>query len=383
MGQRQEVVKKMKQPAKIRVLHLIDNLDLGGAQTAIFSFLKDFDRERFEVVLASMHANRKSLFFARAAELDIQVVSFSPRRWLPVYLVTLPFFLGRERFRVVHCHLYVSNWLGKPLAKLVRVPVIISHDHCYERFRFDSWWIAALDAWANSFANRILVIADSIRRELIEVEHVPAEKIEMMRNGLATKIVSPRARLLRKTIGGAGRFVPWKRFDRFLKIAHQLVLLDSTYRFFLAGGGPEEESLRLLAQDLGLAANVIWMGQLSGLEAFFAQIDLFVLTSEMEDIPMILMESMYHGVPTATIGLNEARASLSGDLLALVPNRSEEEWAKQIDEHFRNPERLWALGTKGRSRIERDFMAEQRIRRIEEIYEEELARIKGADSEKA
>jgi glycosyltransferase involved in cell wall biosynthesis len=364
----------MRQPAKIRVLHLIDNLDLGGAQTAIFSFLEDFDRERFDVVLASMHANRESLFFARAAELGIEVVPFSPRRWLPLYVVTLPLFILRGRFQVVHCHLYVSNWLGKPLAKLFRVPVIISHDHCYERFRFDSPWIAALDAWANGFANRILVIADSIRRELIRTERVPSEKIELMRNGLARKEVPPRPRTLRKTIGGAGRFVPWKRFDRFLTIAQQLVRLDSTYRFLIAGSGPEEDSLRQVAQESGLAENVIWMGQLPTLEKFFDEVDLFLLTSEMEDIPMILMEAMYHGVPTATVAVNKARESLSDDLLALDANQSEWEWAKQIDQYFLNPEFLWDLGLKGRARIEREFMAAQRIRRIEQIYWEELAR---------
>jgi glycosyltransferase involved in cell wall biosynthesis len=363
----------MKPPAKIRVLHLIDNLDLGGAQTAIFAFLEEFDRERFEVVLASMHANRRSLFFARAAELGIEVVSLSPRRWLPLYLFTLSLLILSRRFQVVHCHLYVSNWFGKPLAKLLGVPVIISHDHGYDRFRFDIPWIAALDAWANGFANRILVIANSIRRDLVAVERVPARKIVMMRNGLAPRELLPRPRRLRKTIGGAGRFVGWKRFDWFLKIAKQLVCLDSTYRFLIAGGGPEAESLRRLTQELGLAENVIWMGQLPALEKFFEEIDLFILTSEIEELPMILMESMYQGVPTATISINEARADLSGDILALDPNQSEKEWAQQIDQYFRNPERLWELGQKGRIRIEREFMATQRIRGIEQIYLEELA----------
>ena len=363
----------MKPPAKIRVLHLIDNLDLGGAQTAIFAFLEEFDRDRFDVVLASMHANRGSLFFARAAELGIEVVSLSPKRWLPLYLFTLPLIILRGRFQVVHCHLYVSNWFGKPLAKLFRVPVIISHDQCYDRFRFDIPWIAALDGWANGFANRILVIANSIRRDLIAVERVPAKKIVIMRNGLAAKKVLPRPRRLRKTIGGAGRFVQWKRFDRFLKIAKQLVRIDSTYRFLIAGGGPEEESLRRFAQESGLADNVIWMGQLPALENFFDEVDLFILTSELEDLPMILMESMYQGVPTATIAVNEARANLSPDILGLNPNQSEEEWAEQIDQYFRNPERLWELGQKGRIRIENEFMATQRIRRIEQIYLEELA----------
>jgi glycosyltransferase involved in cell wall biosynthesis len=358
---------------RTRVLHLIDNLDLGGAQTALFAFLEHVDHERFEVVLASMHANRNSIFFARAAELGIRVVSLSPRRWLPWYLISLLWVLLQGRFQVVHCHLYISNWLGKPLAKLFRVPVIISHDHCYERFRFDLPWIAAIDAWANRFSNRILVIADSIRRELIQVEQVPSEKIEIMRNGLAEQEVSPRQSILRKTIGGAGRFVAWKRFDRFLRIAKHLIELDPEYQFFVAGGGPEEKSLRKLAQDLGVAENVSWQGQLPTLDGFFQGIDFFILTSELEDLPMILVESMYHGVPTATIAVSEARESLADNLLALNKNQKETEWAQILHDYFQHPKRLWELGRKGRALIQNEYMAKDRIRRIEAIYSELLA----------
>ena len=51
---------------RIRVLHLIDSLELGGAQTALVAWLTSHDRSRFEVHLASMHGTRKSLFYQRA-----------------------------------------------------------------------------------------------------------------------------------------------------------------------------------------------------------------------------------------------------------------------------------------------------------------------------
>src|SRR5260370_20165299 len=115
---------------RTRILHLIDNLDLGGAQTVLFSCLAHAD-PKFEIVLASLHANRKALFWERAHALGFPVVALSPYRWLPVYLLTLPLLLWRNRFDVVQCHLLASNWLGKPLAQLFRVPLVISHDHIH------------------------------------------------------------------------------------------------------------------------------------------------------------------------------------------------------------------------------------------------------------
>jgi glycosyltransferase involved in cell wall biosynthesis len=353
---------------KIRVLHLIDNLDLGGAQTVLFGLLEYFDRSRFEIVLAAMHANRKSLFFARAVQLGVRVVPLSPKRWLPWYLVRLPWLLYRGRFDVVHSHLYASNWLGKPLAKLFQVPAVISHDHCYDRFRFDWPLISKLDAWTNQFADRILVIANSIRDELIETERVESEKIELMRNGLPARSFASRPLMVRKTVGAAGRLVAWKRFDQFLRVGKHLLELDSEYQFRLAGSGPHEQPLRLLAKELGISEKVSWSGELSNLDDFFGSIDLFLLNSEFEDLPMVLLEAMYHGVPSAAVATNASRAELAGDILALDPRDTEAGWARAIHALFQNPEGCQRLSERGRSLMEQEYMAENRVKRLESLY---------------
>src|SRR5271165_148279 len=357
---------------RIRVLHLIDNLDLGGAQTALFGMLEYFDRSRFEVVLAAMHAHQGSIFFARAGELGVRVIPLSPRRWLPWYLATLPGLLIRGRFDVVHCHLYVSNWLGKPLARLFGVPVVVSHDQCYDRFRFEWPLVAAIDALANRFADRILVIASSIREDLIKIERVPVEKIELMQNGLPDRPILRRRLNVRKTIGGAGRLVGWKRFDRFLLVGKHLLELDPDYRFILAGSGPDEQALRGLAKELGVSENLLWLGATPKLDDFFDSIDAFLLTSEFEDLPMVLLEAMYYGVPSAAVAINESRAHLAGHILALDPKDTESEWALAMHELMQNPEQCLELGDRGRALMRKEYMARDRVRRIERIYSELL-----------
>jgi glycosyltransferase involved in cell wall biosynthesis len=359
---------------RVRVLHLIDNLDLGGAQTALFGMLECVDRSRFEVVLAAMHAHRGSIFFARASESGFRVVPLSPRRWLPWYLASLPALLIRGRFDVVHCHLYVSNWLGKPLARLLGVPVVVSHDHCYDRFRFDWLLFAAIDAFANRFADRILVIANSIRDELIKVERVSAEKIVLISNGLPNLPLVRRRDNVRKTIGGAGRLVGWKRFDRFLRIAKHLLELDPEYRFILAGSGPDEPALRIFAKELGVSANLLWLGAPPQLDDFFDSINVFLLTSDFEDLPMVLLEAMNYGIPSAAVAVNEARLGIAGDILALDPKETESEWARAIHELMSNPERCLELGNRAHELMRKEYMAADRVRRIEQIYSELLAK---------
>lgn len=359
---------------RVRVLHLIDNLDLGGAQNVVFGLLEYFDRNRFEIVLATIHANRKSLYFKRAVELGVHLIALSPRRWLPCYLTTLPWLLFYGRFDVVHTHLYASNWLGKPLAKLFRVPVVISHDHCYDRFRFDWPVISKLDAWANGFADWILVIANSIREELVQTEQLPAGKIEIMRNGLPERSFPAKSPGVRKILGAAGRLVDWKRFDRFLRTGQQLLQLDSEYQLRLAGSGPLERSLRLLAEELGISRNLVWCGAVANMDDFFESIDLFLLTSEIEDLPMILLEAMYRGVPSAVVTVNASRAELAGNILDLDPQDTEAEWARAIHGLFQDPGGCVELSRRGQELMKREYMAEKRARRLEVLYNELVER---------
>src|ERR1700730_4007629 len=241
---------------RIRVLHLIDSLELGGAQTALLAWLTSYDRSRFEVHLASMHGTRKSLYYDRAEQLGIPVIFLSPRRFVPLYLFRLPLLLLRGRYEVAHCHLFASNWLGKPFARLLGVPVVISHDQCNDSFRANSTLVTLIDRLSNRCADQIFAVSASVRDYLIAFEKVRSARIRIIPNGLPDRAQSRRARCFAKIIGGAGRLVLKKTFGRFLRIARMLTEIDDSYRFVIAGSGPLEVELKREAAELGV--NVEW-----------------------------------------------------------------------------------------------------------------------------
>ena len=225
------------------------------------------------------------------------VVALSPRRWFPWYLISLPRLLLKGRFDIVQCHLYASNWLCKPLAKLLRVPVVISHDHCYDAFRFENLFARTVDRFTNLCADAIFVISEGIKEKLIQRESLPVEKFYLVQNGVTILPAPHQSKRTTKRIGAAGRFVFWKQFPRFLKVAKYLLEIDSSYRFILAGNGPEVERLQAISRELGIDDRVSWPGATPSLEPFFNNIDLFILTSALEDLPMVLLEAFSFRVP--------------------------------------------------------------------------------------
>jgi L-malate glycosyltransferase len=355
---------------KIRVLHLIDSLDLGGAQTLLLAWFQTYDRSQFEIRLAAIHGTRKSLFYQRVGESDIPVILLSPRRWMPFYLFSLPLLLISGRYDVVHCHLFASNWMGKPLARIFGVPVVISHDHCNDSARTGSALVTLLDGVANRFADRIFAVSRGIRDYLMKFENIPREKIRVVRNGIAQGMVTKRGNPPTKVIGGAGRLVPQKNFERFLRIARVLQELDASYRFLIAGSGPLDQLLRRKATELGI--KVEWLGAQSSLDQFFRSIDLFLLTSNFEGLPMTVLEALQSGVPAAAMAVDGLREEFTNELALLDPNASDAEIGGRIHALLQDRTELTAQIKRGIEVVSQRFSARTQIREIEREYQDLL-----------
>jgi glycosyltransferase involved in cell wall biosynthesis len=351
---------------KIRVLHLIDSLDLGGAQTVLLALLQTYDRSKFVVQIASMHGSRKSLYYDRVREAEILLTMLSPRRWLPLYLIRLPLEVLLGRYDVIHCHLLASNWFGKPLARMLGVPVVISHDHCNDALRINSTAARLVDRFANLFADRIFAVSPSIRKFLISSEKVPPSKIHVFPNGVPEGIIDGNRQKTGKIIGGAGRLVSQKNFDRFLRIAGELQGIDSSYQFIIAGAGPLDERLKRRANELDV--RVEWLGIQPSLESFFARIDFYLLTSDFEGLPMTLLEALQRSIPVAAMAVDGVVETFTDQVLLLDPGADDRGIAERIHRLLEDVDRLSAQIKRGRELVGQRFSARARMLEIEQEY---------------
>ena len=372
---------------KIRVLHLIDSLDLGGAQTLLLECLPRFDQDAYDFTLATFHANRRTVFLERARRAGIHVMALSPYRVLPLSAVTLPALLFTGAFDNIHCHLYASNWLGRPLARLLGAPVVVGHEHCFDAFRFRFPW-RLLDAWSARFADVNFVISSSIVQRLVEEEGLDPARLVLLQNGLAALPVVPNrnpARSLSRLpalslgqphadgcglrwIGAAGRLVGWKRFDRFLALAKALSTIDDRYRFVLAGDGPDAAQLQATAERLGLGDRVVWPGAVPALDGLFANVEAFVLTSDLEDVPMVLLEAFARRVPTATLAVNPERRTLSCETLLLGPEDPPAQWARELDALLRDAPRRERMTDAAHQSLAGRFSLDRQVAAIDAHY---------------
>src|SRR4051794_7859079 len=153
---RRSLVRTLSMKRRTRVLHVIDSFDLGGGQTALLNLLRAANRERYEVEVACMHG--RGIFWEEFARLGVPLHSLSPRKWLPLYVPRLAALIRKRRFDIVHCHLFGANWIAKPLAALLGVPVRISHDQCNDALRYDNALAHRLDTLANRWSSHVCAV---------------------------------------------------------------------------------------------------------------------------------------------------------------------------------------------------------------------------------
>jgi glycosyltransferase involved in cell wall biosynthesis len=183
-------------------------------------------------------------------------------------------------------------------------------------------------------------------------------------------------------IGSAARLSAAKGFDVLIPALRLAIdrCPGRAVQLWIAGDGPERAALEARAAQLGLAANIRFLGHCgpAAMARFWAHVELFALASRWEGLPYAVVEAMAHGTPviaTAVDGVPEA--VVDGATGLLVPADAVEPLAAALAALIASSERRAALGHAGRARFLSSFRSDVVVGRLLEAYRQALA---GADA---
>ena len=98
-------------------------------------------------------------------------------------------------------------------------------------------------------------------------------------------------------VGNAGWLIPRKRFDVFLRVAHEVLARIPNAVFLIAGDGPERQALEALGRELGISASLRWVGWRQEMGSFYKSLDVLLFNSDWDALPTTPQEAMSFGVP--------------------------------------------------------------------------------------
>ena len=170
-------------------------------------------------------------------------------------------------------------------------------------------------------------------------------------------------------IGAVGRLMPVKGVEIFLQAARMLKDRGRSAKFLVAGDGPLASALQSLAREIGLADDVRFLGHRKDSHDILGLLDLFVLPSLSEGIPLVLLEALALSRPVVATNVGGIPEVVEdGRSGVLVPAGRPDELARGCLTVMDDPALAQRLGQAGRVRVEDAFSADAMAEKVTHIY---------------
>ena len=330
--------------------------------------VRRLDRARFDVKVACFHPEGAWL---RRVEEVASVTAFPIHGFARPATVTqaaaFARWCRRHRIAVVQsCDLY-ANVFALPAAAVAGVPVRIGSRRELNPDKTAAQ--IALQRHAYRCARTVVANSPAAAAQL-EREGVPRDRIRVIPNGVAIERFTPvRSARAVRTILTVANLRPEKGHDVLLRAAARLAASHPDLSFVVAGDGPRAAELRAMADRLGVADRVEFLGHVEDVPSLLARADVFVLPSLSEAFPNAAIEAMAAGLPVI--------ASATGGLLdlvdhqrtgVLVPAADPEALAEAIGALAADPAGAARLGAAAREDVAHRYAFDRMVRSFEDLY---------------
>jgi len=365
---------------RMRVVHLLASPFFGGPERQMLGLAPHLGADVKSIYLSFAERGLAQPFIDEVRRRGYRgdlLARNTPRLFACVTEVAA--YLRSVRADLLCCSGYKPDIVGWPAARRVGIPVMgVAHGwtavtrkvRVYEAV--DRWVLSRMDAVACVSRDQ----ADRARRA-----GVPGSKIVVIANAIGEEaFVNPdpavRAEIAgwfpsppRLLIGTAGRFSPEKGFGVLVDAAAIVVRERTDVGFVIFGDGPLRATIERAVSDRGLGRHVVLAGFRDDLARFLPNLDLAVMSSFTEGLPVFLLEASAAGLPvvaTSVGGIPDV--IVDGQTGWLVPPGESARLAERMLAILNEPERRRIMADAARERVRREFAASAMGRRYGEVF---------------
>lgn len=323
---------------RVKVLHIVGALNLGGAETMIMNIFRNIDRTRFQFDFY-LSGNSGGFYEDEAKKLGGRIINVGRRKKHPVrYCVELFRLIRKEKYDAVQIHATdAQDGLPAVVARIAgaRKVCLFSHSTSGQSQRRQRI-MQKLFMWAVTEPQACSCLAAQwmFGRHTSKVQIIPLPvNTEESRYDESVRL-NERAKLHiesdEKVIGHIGRFQSPKNHRFLLDVFAEVVKRDPRYKLVLIGDGNLRDEIDEKIKELGLEKSIIKVGEISGACKMMSMFDLFLLPSLYEGYPTVLLEAQANGLKSIVSSTITFTIALT-DLVNFVDLKaSPQVWAETI-----------------------------------------------------
>ena len=353
-GRRQEKI------GKLRILYIVTQADRGGAQMHLLSlartmvheldvhlavgeegFLTEACRQNGVTVHILNHLRRSSGLFS-----DLKALSETRR------------LLKSLRPELIHVHTFKAGFIGRLAAWSLGIPAVYTI-HAW------LWGTTAVSRVASRAALPLERLSARWCDQIITVSHAGEELVRKYRIAGDKKVVTVHngiedLKVERRNAGNQSPIVMMvARFTAgkdFALVIRAFASISDRALLWLVGDGETRGPMEALAADLGIAHRISFLGERENVQELLSQVDIFVLASESEMLPISILEAMRAGVPVVASNVGGVCEAVAEDKTGLLVPRGDAKALAQALERLIADEALrMRMGREGRRTFEARF----------------------------
>jgi glycosyltransferase involved in cell wall biosynthesis len=325
----------------IRVLHVVVNMNRGGAETLIMNLYRNIDRSKVQFDFLTC---KEGVFDSEIIAMGGQIhrIPYVTNIGHASYVKVLDhFFLANSYYKIIHSHMDKMSGLVLRSAEKAKIPVRIAHSH---NTKSEGGFVSRTYKWyagkkIKRYSTNLYACSNAasqwLFRERSREAHVLKNGIECekfvfsseVRNSVRKELQLGKQSLV---IGHVGRFNHQKNHLFLLDLFTQLIKSLPNATLVLVGGGNLQPKIEAKIKELHLEDKVKLLGIREDIHLLLQAFDFFVFPSLHEGLPVTLIEAQGAGLPCIISDTITKEVDMGIDLVQYLPLADKKMWIDTI-----------------------------------------------------
>ncbi|MDD2496749.1 MAG: glycosyltransferase family 4 protein [Desulfitobacteriaceae bacterium] len=357
------------------ILHVLSTNRLSGAERIVQYIARYLDRQKYHPIILCTGYPLSKIYQREGFSVET-LSSTSPT---PVNILRLCSLIKRLKIDLIHAHDHRASLFSLICSRIGRQVPVVSHIHSTNPWLKKTHPFKLMEMFLRNRYEVSLACSDMVKKYYcLNNPFANPEKIITFLNGIEIK--NPKKfdqNILndlgivpdRFIFGTVGRLAEEKGIDVLLRAFNDVADKIADAVLLIVGAGPKETELKDLANELGLGRRVIFAGYREDVENIFPLIDVFVLPSRWEGLPMVLMEAMSFALPVISTDVGGIQELVfPNETGLLIPSGDHHQLAEKMLYLFREQEAAKRLGLAGQHFVREKHNITILIKNLEQIY---------------
>jgi len=368
-----------------KILFLITQAEMGGAQKYILELSYSLKKLGYEVLVAS---EKNESFKQKLSENSIKFIelkhiqrNINPFSDFSVFSEILKL-IKLEKPDIVHLNSSKIGVLGALAGRLAKAPRIIFTAHGWvfnETLPFYKKWLYVFLSWLSAnFQDKIICVSNYDKNKAIKYHIATEEKLVVINNGInenklnfLTKEDARKSLKLPEDkiiIGDIANLYKNKGIVYLVEAAKEIIKENKNIIFAIIGDGPEKANLKKLITKYNLKAHFFLLGKKDDASKYLKAFDIFILPSQKEGFPYVLLEAGLAETPVITTNVGGIPDLIKKDNGVSIMSKNKDQIISSILNLLKNKEKQKFISINLHKDVCTKFMLKSMVEKTRNIY---------------